>query len=204
MELSLNGVSFFYGRRAVVDNASITITPDKTTVIIGPSGSGKSILLKTIAGLLPPHRGTVRLDGKNIFTFSESEEFDFRRRSSFVFQDGALWANRSVLENVRFPLEVHFPKMALEEMEKKVHYYLEKVGYEDNIHYRPSQISSGEQKMVSLARALITEPELLFLDTPLVGIDSNSEETIKQIIKDIRTKGRTIVAGFHDPELISI
>jgi len=204
MELSLEGASFFYGRRAVIDNTDLTISPHRTTIIIGASGSGKSILLKTIAGLLPLHRGKVRLDGKNIYTFSEAEELEFRRRSSFVFQDGALWANRSVLENVSFPLEVHFPKMSREEIKNKVEFYLEKVGYQDSLTYRPDQISSGEQKMVSLARALITEPELLFLDTPLIGIDSNSAEPIKQIIKEIRAEKRTIIASFLDPELISM
>lgn len=204
MELSLEGASFFYGHRAVIDNADLRITPHRTTVIIGPSGSGKSILLKTLAGLLPLNKGKVLLDGKNIFSFSEGEELEFRRRSSFVFQDAALWANRSVLDNVKFPLELHFPKMSREDMRKKVLFILEKLGYQDSTDYRPDQLSSGEQKMVSLARALITEPEMLFLDTPLVGIDSNSAEPIKRIIKEIRSQKRTIIASFLDPELISM
>lgn len=204
MELLMEGASFFYGNRAVIDNADLSITPGRTTVIIGPSGSGKSILLKTLAGLLPLNRGKVLLDGKNIFSFSEAEELEFRRRSSFVFQDAALWANRSVLDNVQFPLELHFPEMSGEDIRKKVLSILEKVGYQDSIDYRPDQLSSGEQKMVSLARGLITEPEMLFLDTPLVGIDSNSAEPIKRIIKEIRSQKRTIIASFLDPELISM
>jgi phospholipid/cholesterol/gamma-HCH transport system ATP-binding protein len=204
MELLLEGVSFFYGNRAVVNEASLAVSPGRTTVIIGASGSGKSMLLKVIAGLLPPHRGRVRWNGKNIFSFSEAEELEFRKRSSFVFQDAALWANRSVLDNVQFPLELHFPEISAEDRRKKVLYYLDKVGYQDSIDYRPDQLSMGEQKMVSLARALITEPELLFLDSPLVGIDSNSAEPIKKIIKEIRSQKRTILASFLDPELISM
>ncbi|MDY7027068.1 MAG: ATP-binding cassette domain-containing protein [Spirochaetota bacterium] len=204
MELSMQNVSVFYGPRPVIDDVSLDISPGRTTIVLGSSGSGKSIFLKTIAGLVPPSRGMVMLNGKNIFSLSEKEELEFRRRSSFVFQDAALWANRTVAQNVRFPLEVHYPVMSDQQKQQKVDRYLERVGYQDSIDYRPSQISAGEQKMVSFARALITDPDLLFLDTPLVGIDSTAAGYIEEIIKKLRGDGKTILAGLTDPELISL
>jgi phospholipid/cholesterol/gamma-HCH transport system ATP-binding protein len=204
MELSMQNVSVFYGPRPVIDDVSLDISPGRTTIVLGSSGSGKSIFLKTIAGLVPPSRGMVMLNGKNIFSLSEKEELEFRRRSSFVFQDAALWANRTVAQNVRFPLEVHYPVMSDQQKQQKVERYLERVGYQDSIDYRPSQISAGEQKMVSFARALITDPDLLFLDTPLVGIDSTAAGYIEEIIKKLRGDGKTILAGLTDPELISL
>jgi len=204
IQLSMQNVSVFYGPRPVIDDVSLDIKPGSTTVVLGSSGSGKSMLLKTLAGLVPPNRGTVMLNGKNIFALSEKEELEFRRRSSFVFQDAALWANRTVAQNVRFPLEVHYPVMSHQQKQQKVERYLEKVGYQDSIDYRPSQLSSGEEKMVSFARALITDPDLLFLDTPLVGIDSTAAGYIEEIIKKLRSDGKTIIAGLTDPELISL
>lgn len=204
VQLSMQNVSVFYGQRPVIDNVSLSITPGKTTVVLGSSGSGKSILLKTLAGLVPANRGSVMFNGKNIFSFSEDEELHFRRISSFVFQDAALWANRTVSQNVHFPLEVHFPSMSFEERDRKVKGYLQRVGYQDSLDYRPSQISNGEQKMVSLTRALITDPEFLFLDSPLVGIDSSDAGNIVDIIKKLRSDGKTLLASLIDPELISL
>jgi|SRR6056297_251047 len=204
LQVAMEGVTVLYGERTVLDNINLEIKPNNTTVIIGPSGSGKSILLKVMAGLVPANRGTVKKDGKDLVLLKGAEENDFRRRSGFVFQDGALWANRTIEQNVRFPLEVHFPDMEYEEMNHRVVSYLKEVGYEDRLDYRPSQISAGEQKMVSFARALITDPEFLFLDTPLVGIDTSSAQSIQEIIKKLHKQKRTMVAGFMDAELISL
>jgi phospholipid/cholesterol/gamma-HCH transport system ATP-binding protein len=204
LQISMHNVTVLYGERPVLDDVNLDIPPRKTTVIIGASGSGKSILLKVMAGLLPPNRGAVQKDGKSMIQLSEKEEIEFRRRSGFAFQDGALWANRTIAQNVRFPLEVHFPQMSPAEMNRRVETYLHEVGYEDRLDYRPSQISAGEQKMVSFARALITDPEFLFLDTPLVGIDTSSAKSIQNIIKKLHRQKRTIVGGFIDAKLISM
>ena len=204
LQISMEHVTILYGERPVLDDVNLQIPPGRTTVVIGASGSGKSILLKVMAGLLPPNRGTVRKNGKSLMQLTEKEEIEFRRRSGFVFQDSALWANRTIEQNVRFPLEVHFPEMSPIEMKRRVESYLREVGYEDRRDFRPSQISSGEQKMVSFARALITDPEFLFLDTPMVGIDTSSAKPIQAIIKKLHKQSRTIVAGFIDAELISM
>jgi len=204
VQLSLENVSVYYGPRAVIDNVSLSVRPGKTTVVLGSSGSGKSMLLKTVAGLVPSNRGRVVLNGTDIFSLSEAEELEFRRRSSFVFQDDALWANRTVAQNVHFPLEVHYPAMTFEQRQEKVEKYLERTGYQDSLDYRPSQISAGERKMVSFARALITDPDFLFLDTPLLGIDSTTASYIIDTIKRLSADGKTILACLTDPELISL
>ena len=204
LNISMEQVSVLFGDRPVLDKVNLQLSPGKTTLVIRASGSGKSILLKVMAGLIPPSHGVVKWDGKSLFLLSEKEEIDFRRHTGFVFQDGALWDNRTIEQNVRFPLEVHFPRMSKNEMQQRVEDYLHEVGYEDRLDYRPSQISAGEQKMVSFARALITDPEFLFLDTPLVGIDRSSALSIQKIIKKLNKQGRTMVGGFIDAELISI
>ncbi|HDQ14871.1 MAG TPA: ATP-binding cassette domain-containing protein [Sediminispirochaeta sp.] len=204
MEMRLQEVDFYYGSRVVLDHVDLSIDPGRTTVIVGASGSGKSILLKVLAGLLPPHRGRVLWDGKNIFDLSQDEEVRYRKRSSFVFQDAALWSNRTIRQNVEFPLQVHFPELSVQQREEKVRYYLDKVAYQDSIEYRPEQISAGERKMVSLARALVTRPKTLFMDSPLTDIDATSVEGIKSIIKKLHSERRTIIACFVDPEFISL
>jgi len=204
IQLAMEHVSLYYGLRPVLKDVNLTISPHKTTVVLGPSGSGKSMLLKTLAGLFPVNHGAVRLNGGNILSLSEKEEREFRSKCSFVFQDAALWENRSVKQNVHFPLEVHYPDLSYEQRQKKVENCLEQVGYWDSMDYRPSQLSAGERKMVSFARALIINPDFLFLDDPLVGIDSSAAGKIIDIIKRSRHSGKTIVACFSDPELISM
>jgi ABC-type transporter Mla maintaining outer membrane lipid asymmetry ATPase subunit MlaF len=204
ISIRLDHVSVDVEGKRILSDIDLTFQPKKTTVLLGTSGSGKSILLKIAAGLFPPTEGAVWVNDLNLLTLNEKEESEFRRSSGFVFQDAALWANRSVFQNVEFPLEVHYPHMEQEVRKKKVEAQLERTGYWDSLHYRPSQISTGEQKMVSLARALVTEPELLFLDDPLVSIDSGSAETMMEVIKQLHKRETTLIGSFASAELISL
>lgn len=204
IHLSTKNVSVFYGDRPVINNISLEITPGKTTIVLGSSGSGKSMLLKTLAGLVPASRGRVLINNKDIFFLSEKEKLAFRKKSSFAFQDAALWANRTVAKNVEFPLQVHYPRMYLKYKRQKVKEYLEMTGYRDSLDYLPSQLSTGEQKMVSFARALVTNPDFLFLDNPLVGIDATAGARIMEIIKKLRKEGKTLLACFGDPDIIAV
>ncbi len=204
LTIELNNVALDMGTRRVLSKINHTFTPHKTTVILGSSGSGKSMLLKVAAGLIPPSEGSVTVNGLNLLSISEAQEREFRKQSGFVFQDGALWANRTVLQNVLFPLEVHFFTIKEEERRRIAEEQLQKVGYEDSIEHRPSQISTGEQKMVSLARSLVTQPELLFLDNPLVSLDSGSAEQMVKLIKQLHKNQITLIGSFASAELISL
>ena len=204
ISISLDHVSVDVGGKRILSDIDLEFSPHRTTVLLGASGSGKSILLKVAAGLHPPTEGTIWVDGLNLGTLTEAQESEFRRNSGFVFQDAALWANRSVFQNVQFPLEVHYPSMQPKIQREKVETQLRRVGYQDSLDYRPSQISTGEQKMVSLARALVTEPELLFLDDPLVSLDSNSAESMMELIKQLHRKQTTLIGSFASAELISL
>jgi ABC-type multidrug transport system ATPase subunit len=203
IEIVLDDICQILGERKVLNGVNLRLQPGATTVILGPSGSGKSTLLKTAAAIVPPTSGRLTIGGIELHHLGERGEQEFRRRSSFVFQDAALWANRSVEENIRFPLEVHFPEMEPQRAKERIARYVKMVGYGDRMDYRPSQISSGEQKLVSLARALITEPEILFLDNPLTGLDSNAAEAMTEVIRNLHQAGKTIVGCFSDPLLVS-
>ncbi|MFP4178971.1 MAG: ATP-binding cassette domain-containing protein [Spirochaetaceae bacterium] len=200
----LEDVSFEAGGKTILTNVNLEFSPAKTTALLGNSGSGKSVLLKVAAGILTPSSGTVWINGLNMSTLSEAREKEFRRSSGFVFQDGALWANRSVFENVQFPLEVHYPFMDGQVQRQKVENQLKKVGFQSNLYLRPGDISTGEQKMVSLARSMVTNPELLFLDNPLVNLDTGSAEAMVEIIKDLHRRNTTLIGSFSSAELISL
>ncbi len=204
LQIELDNVSLDVGGKRILSEISFTFTPHKTTVLLGVSGSGKSMLLKVAAGLLPPSDGSVKVNSLDMNQLSDKQEKEFRRKSGFVFQDAALWANRSVLQNVQFPLEVHYPEMGDDQQKEKAEKQLERVGYKDSYFYRPSQISTGEQKMVSLARSLVTQPELLFLDNPLVSLDSGSAESMMESIKQLHKHNTTLIGSFASAELISL
>jgi phospholipid/cholesterol/gamma-HCH transport system ATP-binding protein len=201
--IELQDVTQILDTRVVLAEASLQLRPGKTTAVLGPSGSGKSTLLKTVAAIVPPSSGRIIIGGVDVQRLTRQQEDAFRRRSSFVFQDAALWANRTVEQNIMFPLEVHFPEMGLERKRRRVERYVKMVGYRDRLDYRPSQISHGEQKLVSLARALITDPELLFLDNPLTGLDSNAADAMTEVIRNLHKAGKTILGCFSDPALVS-
>jgi phospholipid/cholesterol/gamma-HCH transport system ATP-binding protein len=202
-EIVLENVAQILGNRMVLEGVNLRLPSGRTTAILGPAGSGKSTLLKTIAAIVPPSSGRISIWGRDLNRMNEEEEALFRRRSSFVFQDAALWANRTVAENIIFPLRVHFPHMEQERMEARLRRYVKMVGYRDRLDYRPSQLSMGEQKLVSLARALITEPELLFLDNPLTGLDGNAADNMAEVIRNLHTGGKTLIGCFSDPVLVS-
>ena len=175
----------------------------KSTVITGPSGCGKSTLLKVAAGLTPPDRGRVRFRGKDVFQMSERALLDFRRRSGFVFQDGALWENKTVAENLALPLQVHFESLHPSEVHRRVLHALERVGLAAAASHRPASLSSGERKIASLLRALITEPTVVFLDEPTLSIDHSMSDRIRQMIHELKARGCTIITVTEDPRLAS-
>lgn len=201
--ISLLDVSVTLGGRTILHEVNVSFPAGASTVIMGPSGSGKSTLLKTAAGLIPPDSGKVLFKGKDMLQLSEAGMREMRKASAFVFQDGALWENKTLFENLALPLQVHFPGLPAADVAHRVARALERVGLADGALQRPAQLSGGAKKIASFSRALISDPALLFMDEPTLSIDHEMEERVAQMISEAKARGCAIVAVTHDPRLTS-
>lgn len=178
----------------VLDQVDLTIPLGRTTFILGPSGCGKSTLIKVIAGLISPDAGKVLVMGKDYNDMNRIEARIFRNSASFVFQDGALWANQTIHNNILMPLKHHYPNIDPHEAESRIQDVLERVGYSDSTQLRPSALSTGEQKLVSFARSLTLDPQILFMDEPTSFMDEQGERRLNGILHDYALAGKTMVA----------
>ncbi|MDA3939872.1 MAG: ATP-binding cassette domain-containing protein [Spirochaetia bacterium] len=203
-DIYLKDITRIKNDRKIIDVVGAHFPKGKTTVVIGPSGSGKSTLLKVAAAILPVDSGEIFANDKNLIKMSPKNLLDFRKNSSFVFQDAALWSNKSVYQNMSLPLKQHFPEMDDKVHDGKITKILALAGYTDSIHLRPAAMSIGERKMVSLARALITSPGLIYMDNPLVLVDPAIEKIMRKLIIDIHNTSATIIGNFSSPELIKL
>jgi len=202
-DIYLKNITLIKNDRKILSDIDAHFPKGKTTVIIGPSGCGKSTLLKVAAALIPVDRGNIFVDDRNLRKMNFARLLEFRKTSSFVFQDAALWANQSVYQNMSLPLRLHFPKMNKNNLDDKIKEMLDLVGYTDSINLIPAALSNGERKMVSLARALITTPELIYMDNPLVLVDPSVAKKMRKLIMDLHKTNATIIGNFSSPELIS-
>ncbi len=191
------------GDTTALDDVSVLFPEGKTTVILGPSGCGKSTLLKVAAGIALPDSGKVFINGKNLNEMSIRENNAFRRASGFIFQDSALWSNSTIQQNLSLPLRFHYPAMSDEEIAQRVDALVRRVGYHESLTHRPAESSSGERKIVSFLRALVTNPSLLYMDEPLTGIDHQTTERMTDMIRELKREARTIIIVTHDPVLTS-
>jgi ABC-type transporter Mla maintaining outer membrane lipid asymmetry ATPase subunit MlaF len=201
--IGLRGVTVSTGGYDALKEVAASFPEGTSTVIMGPSGCGKSTLLKVAAGLIPPDRGTVLHRGDDIYGLSAKPLAALRRASGFVFQDAALWENKSIFENLALPLQVRAPRMERAELERRVVRTLERGGLADSASLRPAQMSAGERKIVSFLRALVNEPTLLFLDEPTLSVDGAAAEKMDEMIRDLKARGCSIVAVTHDSRLAS-
>jgi ABC-type multidrug transport system ATPase subunit len=200
--LELSNVSFSVQDRVLVKNFSYHYEEGKTTALVGPSGDGKSTVLKLSAGLLVPSKGEVSFRGKNIAHMSHRENLEFRQEAAVVFQDSALWANQNLFEILELPLRVHFPRMARKERKDRIDQVLKAVGYRKELDFRPSQLSMGEQKLIAFARAVICRPRLLFLDEWTESLDDSAAQRLVRLVRQHQAEGHTVIFVSHDPRLI--
>jgi phospholipid/cholesterol/gamma-HCH transport system ATP-binding protein len=180
----------------VLRGVSFTIEARETKVLLGESGSGKTLVLKLAAGLIRPDSGRILVMGQDLSRKSEVELLDFRRKIGFVFQEGALFDSLDVNENVAFRLrEEHVPD---EEVETRVHEALRFVEMEQAIDKFPDELSGGMRRRVSIARALVDRPSIVFYDSPTAGLDPVTSQTIITLILRLRdTLGVTSVLATH-------
>jgi len=197
--IELRNVYKSFGSTTILRDISLKIPPGQTTAIIGPSGTGKSVTLKHIVGLLRPDEGEVLCFGTNMATASEMDLYKVRRRFGMLFQDGALFDSLTVGANISFPLVHHAPEMSEDERRAKVEEKLSLVGL-PGIYDRPtSGLSGGQRKRVGLARAIVTEPEVILFDEPNSGLDPITSDAIDALISEMKEAlGITFIVISHD------
>jgi phospholipid/cholesterol/gamma-HCH transport system ATP-binding protein len=191
-----------FGPAEVLRGVSFTLDKDETLVIMGGSGSGKTVLLRTIAGLIQPNGGTLRVFGIDITALSEEELLPTRRRMGYVFQGAALFDSLSVADNVAFPLREH-TSLAEAEIRRRVLHVLSLVGLGGDVLPKlPSELSGGMRKRVGIARALVIEPEMLLFDEPTAGLDPTNSKMVAELIVKLKDGVcDTSVVVTHDVEL---
>jgi len=196
--LILENVSLSFGTRLALDELNLAFRRGITTVVIGTSGSGKSLALKTSAGLLFPDEGEAYFEGRKIAAMNETEYQLMQSRTGFHFQDAALWANKSLKENLTLPLMAGKVNLSDREIDERVEAAFGSVNLDVDPESRPASISMGQRKMVSFLRATITHPEILFLDEPSTFMDAGSIRQLVSRIEAYKDEGRTILMATHD------
>jgi phospholipid/cholesterol/gamma-HCH transport system ATP-binding protein len=183
----------------VLKGINLTVNKGEDLVILGRSGSGKSIMIKCIVGLIQPDQGEITVFNENVVNLKKSELNKIRMRIGFLFQSGALYDSMSVRENLAFSLRKHNRNLTSSEIEQEVLAALEDVGLSDSIDKMPSELSGGMQKRIGLARTLILKPEIILYDEPTTGLDTITSREISELILEIKHKQKaTAIIITHD------
>lgn len=203
--VDIRGMSFSRGNRPIFTDINLTVPRGKVTAIMGPSGIGKTTLLRLIAGQLRPDCGEIWFDGENIPALSRRQLFAARKKMSMLFQSGALFTDLSVFDNVAFPLREHtrLPETLLRTV---VLMKLEAVGLRGTADLMPSELSGGMARRAALARAIALDPQMILFDEPFVGQDPITMGVLVKLIDELNhALGITCVVVSHDvPEVLSI
>jgi phospholipid/cholesterol/gamma-HCH transport system ATP-binding protein len=176
-----------FGTKTVLKDINFKIGKAENLVVFGKSGSGKSVLIKCLVGLLEPDEGKIMMLGKDIADLKNKELNSLRKKIGFLFQSGALYDSMTVRENLEFPLR-DLKSIRKQEMNELVTEALRNVGLEDAIDKMPSELSGGMRKRVGLARTLILKPEIILYDEPTTGLDPITSKEISQLILDVQKK----------------
>ncbi|MGV6859215.1 MAG: ABC transporter ATP-binding protein [bacterium] len=196
--ITVENMYFSRGGRPIFKGMDLTVPRGKVTAIMGPSGTGKTTLLKLIGGQLQPHEGRVCVDGQDVHALRRRELYALRKRMGMMFQSGALLTDLSVFENVAFPLREHFdlPEQTLSDL---VMLKLQAVGLRGAAGLMPSELSGGMARRVALARAIALDPDLIMYDEPFTGLDPITMATVVTLIKRLNDAlGITSLLVSHD------
>lgn len=187
-----------FGDKTVLDKINMVFETGKTNLIIGQSGSGKTVLMKNLVGLLTPTSGQVLYDGRNFVEMSKKEKILMRREMGMIFQSAALFDSLSVLKNVMFPLDM-FSSMNYRERVKRAQECLDRVNLIEAQEKFPGEISGGMQKRVAIARAIVMNPKYLFCDEPNSGLDPKTSLVIDELLSGItKDYNMTTIINTHD------
>ncbi|WP_048330930.1 ABC transporter ATP-binding protein [Bizionia psychrotolerans] len=187
-----------FGDAHILKGVSTSFEKGKTSLVIGQSGSGKTVFLKCLLGLFSPEEGAILYDGKVYSELSGDEKSDLRAEMGMVFQGSALFDSMTILENVMFPLRM-FTKQSKSEMQDRADFVLKRVNLEDAHKKYPSEASGGMQKRVAIARAIVNKPKYLFCDEPNSGLDPKTAMVIDNLIHEITEEyNMTTIINSHD------
>ncbi|MBA3663808.1 MAG: ATP-binding cassette domain-containing protein [Bacteroidetes bacterium] len=195
--IKFENVTIFQNERPVVGNLSVEINSGEFVYLLGKTGSGKSSFLKTIYGDLPLNNGTGVVCGQSLNNLKSAQIPYLRRKLGIVFQDFQLLGDRSVYENLRFVMKATGWKEE-SKIKERIHDVLKKVSLEGKESKMPHELSGGEQQRVSIARALVNEPEIILADEPTGNLDPQTSEEILNLLKQISESGRAVLLATHD------
>jgi phospholipid/cholesterol/gamma-HCH transport system ATP-binding protein len=196
--ISLRGVTKSFGSHTVLQDISFDVPKGHITCILGPSGTGKSVLLKNILGLLRPDRGEIWIDGEQTVGMSEKDMYRVRRKFGVLFQDGALFGSMNLFDNIAFPLREHTKKRD-REIRDIVQEKAGMVGLLDHLKKTPGEVSGGMKKRAGLARALVMDPEIVLFDEPDSGLDPVRVAYLDELVVDVQAKtGATFFIITHN------
>ncbi len=196
--IEIRGLTKTFRSQRVIDDLDLSVVEGKITIVMGPTGTGKSVLLKHVLGLLRPDSGQILVEGQDIVDMGEAELTEVRKKYGVCFQDSALFDSMSVGENVGFPFTIH-TDLTREQIAAEVSSLLREVGLAGIEAKMPAQLSGGMRKRVGLARALALSPKVLLFDEPTTGLDPVMTSAINTLIKQVQTRtGATSLVISHD------
>jgi phospholipid/cholesterol/gamma-HCH transport system ATP-binding protein len=202
--IAIKGLKKSFGEKHVLNGIDLTLKKGENIVVLGKSGSGKSVLIKCIMGLIEPDEGNINVLGKDMLALNNKELNEVRKRVGFLFQSAALYDSMTVRENLEFPLR-HSKETTAEELDHLVKDALANVGLSDEIDKTPSELSGGMRKRLGLARTLILKPEIILYDEPTTGLDTITSREISALILDIQQKYKTAsIIITHDMDCAKI
>ena len=198
IEVVVEGLTKSFGRATVFSDVALTLPPGEISVLLGPSGTGKSVFLKCLVGLLKPERGSIVIHGTDLVRCSERKLYEIRKLFGVLFQDGALFGSMNLYDNIAFPLREHTRKSE-SEIRRLVDEKMELVGLTGDGPKLPAQVSGGMRKRAGLARALVLDPEIVLCDEPDSGLDPVRTAYLNQLIVDLNTQtDATFLVVTHD------
>lgn len=189
--ISVKGLYKSFGENKVLKGVNFDVNEGENLVILGRSGSGKSVTIKCLVGLIPSDKGEMNVFGTDIAKLSYQELNEIRLRIGFLFQGGALYDSMSVRDNLSFTLKHHSPNLSNEEVENRIVEVLQNVGLSEAIDKMPAELSGGMVKRTAVARTLIIKPEIILYDEPTAGLDTITSREISELILSVQEKYKT-------------
>lgn len=184
-------LSISFGEQKVLKDLSLDLFKGENLIVLGKSGSGKSVLIKCITRLLWPDSGMIEVLGQDVNALRTQELAELRKKIGFLFQSGALYDSMTVKENLQFPLRRIKKGISDKEMQEKIEEVLENVGLSDALNKMPSQLSGGMRKRIGLARTIVVDPLIMLYDEPTTGLDPITSDEISMLINDVQNKYKT-------------
>jgi len=189
--IEIKGLNKSFGKNIVLNDFNLNVKEGNNVVVIGKSGSGKSVLIKCIIGLMKPNAGVIKVLGQDVALLSHDDLDKMRTKVGFLFQSNALYDSMTIKENLEFPLRRHWLKDSKDNMNDLVMEALSNVGLANTINMKPSELSGGMKKRIALARTLILKPKIILYDEPTSGLDPVTGKEISKLIVEIQKKYNT-------------